>query len=356
MPFRRLETILLHLDVEQYAGKGQPALTVNRIAAAARAIEALGYDGATSPEAGHDPFLPLAIAAAHTTRITLATNVAIAFPRSPLVTAQTAWDLQQYSGGRFHLGLGTQVKGHNERRYAAPWTAPPGPRLREYILCLRAMFRTFQNGGTPTYFEGAHYRFTSMPPFFNPGPIAHPHVPIYIAAVNRYMVRLAGELCDGLRLHPIATFGYTRDVVLPAIDAGARKTGRTRADVDVVGAPFLGIGRDAEAVDAATADIRQRVAFYGSTRTYHAVFEHHGWQDVGQHLHRLSLAGKWTEMPRLVSDEMLSEFAVIGTYDELAGALTRRCDGIFSTLLLDLPPDLRADEERVREILRALRR
>jgi probable F420-dependent oxidoreductase len=355
MAFRRLETILLHLDVEQYAGKGQVATSVESVAAAARKIEALGWDGATSPEAGHDPFLPLAIAAEHTSRIVLATNVAIAFPRSPLVVAQTAWDLQQYAKGRFHLGLGTQVKGHNERRYAAPWTAPPGPRLREYILCLRAMFQTFQNGAKPTYFEGQHYRFTSMPPFFNPGPIAHPHVPIYIAAVNRYMARLAGELCDGLRLHPIATFAYTRDVVLPTIDAGARKGGRTRADVDVIGAPFLALGKDAKAVEAAKADIKQRVAFYGSTRTYHAVFEFHGWQELGQRLHQMSLEGKWTEMPRLISDEMLEEFAIVGTYDELARKVKQRCGGVFSTMLLDLPPGLREDDDRVQEILRELR-
>jgi probable F420-dependent oxidoreductase len=355
MSFRRIETILLPLEVEQYAGKGQEPLTIERITREARAVEALGFDAATTPEAGHDPFLPITIAAEHTRRIVLATNVAIAFPRSPLVVAQIAWDLQQYSGGRFQLGLGTQVKGHNERRYVTPWNAPPGPRLREYIQCLRAMFQTFQNGSHPTYFEGQHYRFTMMPPFFNPGPIAHPMPPIYIAAVNRYMVRLAGELCDGLRLHPIATFDYTRDVVLPTIDAGAKKAGRRRADVDVIGAPFLAIGKDAAAVAKACAATKQRVAFYGSTRTYHAAFEHHGWLDIGQRLHQMSIEGKWQEMPKLVSDEMLEQFAIVGTYDELAAKVKARCDGVFSTVLLDLPPDLRSDQARVREILARVR-
>lgn len=354
MPFR-LETVLVSLETEQYAGKGQAALSIDGLAAAARAIEALGFDGATTPEAGQDPFLPLIIAAEHTTRLTLATNVAIAFPRSPMVVAQLAWDLQRLSGGRFHLGLGTQVKGHNERRYASPWTASPGPRLREYVQCLQAMFASFQNGRKPTYFEGQHYQFTLLPPFFNPGPIDHPHVPIYVAAVNTYMARLAGELCDGLSLHPIATFRYTRDVLLPAIRAGAEKSGRPVSAIDVVGAPFLALGRDEAEVATARNAVKQRIAFYASTRTYHAVLEFHGWQDMGLELHRLSLAGKWQEMPKLVTDEMLDEWAVVATYDELAAAITARCGGVFPSLLLDLPPGLRRDAARVTDILRALR-
>jgi probable F420-dependent oxidoreductase len=355
MPFRRIETILLALNVEQYAGQGQPKATIENVVQNARKVEAIGWDGATTPEAGHDPFLPVPIAAEHTTRIALATNVAIAFPRSPMVTAQTAWDLQQYSGGRFQLGLGTQVKGHNERRYAAPWTAAPGPRLRDYVRCLRAMFKTFQDGGTPTYFEGEHYRFTMLPPFFNPGPIDHPPPPIQIAAVNRYMIRLAGELCDGLRLHPIATFKYTKDVVIPTIEAGARKAGRTRADVDVIGAPFMALGKDEQALEAAKAALKQRVSFYGSTRTYHAVFEHHGWLDIGHQLHRLSIEGKWREMPKLITDEMLEEFAIVGTYDQVVSKVKARCEGVFTSVLLDFAPDLRADDDRVRDILCGLR-
>jgi len=352
MPMR-VETGLLSLEVEQYAGKGQKIPPIERVAAAARAIEELGFDGATMPEAGYDPFLPLMIAAEHTQRIALATNVAIAFPRSPLVVAQMAWDLQRYSGGRFQLGLGTQVKGHNERRYATPWNAPPGPRLREYILCLREIFDTFQTGKRPS-FNGRHYQFTLMPPFFNPGPIDHPHVPIHIAAVNQYMARLAGELCDGLRLHPIATFKYTTQVLLPVIEAGAQKAGRKLADIDVVGAPFLALGRDEQEIAAAKNDLRQRIAFYASTRTYHSPLEFHGWSDVGMQLHELSLQGKWQAMPGLITDAMLDEFAIIGTYDELATKVKHRCDGLFSTVLLDLPPALRADASRLREIIQSL--
>ena len=355
MPFR-VETGLLNPDTDQYAGKGQKRPSIEVIAAAAREIEALGFDGACTPEAGHDPFLPLMVAAEHTRTISLGTNVAIAFPRSPMVTAQLAWDLQQFSGGRFRLGLGTQVKGHNELRYATPWTAGPGPRLREYVLCLRAMFRSFQDGKQPTPFEGDHYRFTLLPPFFNPGPIEYPPPPIYIAAVNTYMCRLGGELCDGLRLHPIGTFAYTKDKVLPTIAAGAAKAGRALADLDVVGAPFLAIGRDQKEVEAAKRALKQHISFYASTRTYHGVLEFHGWEDVGQKLHQLSREGKWTEMPALITDDMLAEWAVIATYDQLAANVAERCRGVFSTVLLDLPPRLREDEVRMRAIVQALHR
>ena len=351
----KVETGLLNPETAQYAGKGQAKPTIADIAAAARKIEGLGFDGVCTPEAGHDPFLPLTIAAEHTSTIQLGTNVAIAFPRSPMVTAQLAWDLQQLSGGRFNLGLGTQVKGHNELRYATPWTGGPGPRLREYLQCLRAMFAGFTTGKV-TPVEGQHYRFSLLPPFFNPGPIDYPAPPIYIAAVNTYMAKLGGELCDGLRLHPIGTFAYTKAVVLPAIAAGAAKAGRTLADVNVIGAPFLATGKTEADVEKAKKALKQHVAFYASTRTYHTVLAHHGWEEIGTRLHQLSREGKWQELPTLVTDDMLAEWAVIATHDRLADEVRRRCDGIFSTVLLDLPGDLARDEDRVRDIVRTLHR
>jgi probable F420-dependent oxidoreductase len=350
----RVETILLNLETEQYAGTAHQVMSLANIAAAARRIEALGFDGATIPEAGHDPFLPVAVAADHTQHITFGTNVAIAFPRSPMVTAQIAWDLQQLSGGRFLLGLGTQVKGHNERRYCTPWTAAPGPRLREYVLCLKAMFASFANPKKPTYFEGEHYKFTLMPPFFNPGPIDYPAPPIHIAAVNKYMCRVAGELCDGLRLHPLATFKYTAQVIRPAVEAGARKAGRKLSDVDIVGAPFLAIGKDDKEIAAAKNALRQRISFYASTRTYHSVLDFHGWTDVGLQLHELSLKGKWQEMPRLITDDMIEEWALIGTPDRLAALINERCGNVFSGITLDLPVPVRADDAAVRALVQAL--
>jgi probable F420-dependent oxidoreductase len=271
-----------------------------------------------------------------------------------MVTAQLAWDLQEYSGGRFNLGLGTQVKGHNELRYAAPWTAAPGPRMRDYIRCLKAMFAAFATGKVEP-FESEHYTFKLLPPFFNPGPIEQLAPPIYVAAVNKYMSRLAGELCDGVRLHPIGTFAYTREVVLPIIKASADRAGRKRSDIDIVGAPFLATGPDEEAVVAARAALKQHISFYASTRTYHGVLEFHGWQDAGTELHRLSKEGKWKEMPAVINDEMLDEWAISATWDQLGAAFKTRCEGVFDTLMIDMPAKLAADEDRVRDILAVLR-
>lgn len=348
--------MILGPETEQYAGGAQRPWSLARIADEARRCEALGFDGITTAEAGHDPFLPLAVAAEHTERATLGTNVAIAFPRSPMVTAQLAWDLQQLSAGRFRLGLGTQVKPHVERRYGASWSGAPGPRLREYVECLHAMLATFEHPGAPRWFRGQHYQFTLMSPFFHPGPIEHPRPPIYLAAVNPYMARLAGELCAGLRLHPIATFRFAREVVLPAVEEGVRRAGRERGEIDLVGAPFLALGADDAGVEAARRALKQHVAFYASTPTYQSVLDHHGWQEIGQDLHRLSREGRWTELPDRISDEMLDEWAIVARDDELVPRLRERCAGTFSTLLLDLPPRLRRDQERVREIVGALQR
>jgi probable F420-dependent oxidoreductase len=349
-----VETVILGPETDQYAGRGQDALSLSAIAAAGRRAERLGFAVVNTPEAGHDPFLPLAIVAEHTENIRLGTNVAVAFPRSPLVVAQVAWDLQHLSGGRFQLGLGTQVKGHIERRYATPWTGAPGPRLREYIQCLQAMFKSFQEPENPSYFEGEHYRYTMMSPFFNPGPIAHPDIPIYIAAVNTYNAKLCGEMCAGLRAHPVATFAYSRDVLMPAIAEGAAKTGRPLSDVDVVGSPFLAVGADEEGVARAKTALKQHIAFYASTRSYHAVLKYHGWEELGSRLHQLSVAGKWTELPLQITDDMLEQWAIVGTYDELAGKLKAKAAGAYTSVLLDLPSALRDDEERVADIVRAL--
>lgn len=351
----RVETVMFAPDTEQYAGMGQPRVSLTEIAEAARRTEELGFDGLTTPEAGHDPFLPLALAAEHTERINLGTNVAIAFPRSPMITAQLAWDLQHLSGGRFSLGLGTQVRAHVERRYGSPsaWQGPPGPQLREYVACVQAMFDSFQNGTKPS-FEGEHYRFTLMNPFFDPGPIEHPHVPIHLAAVNPYMARLSGELCDGLRLHPVATFRYAREVVAPAVASGARAAGRDPDAIEMIGAPFLAVAADEEGVEATRVKLKQHIAFYCSTPTYHAVLTHHGWDDIGAELHRMSREGAWQEMPGCITDEMVDEWAIVATLDQLVTRLRERTEGLFSTVLLDLPPELRRDHDWVAETVAAL--
>lgn len=307
------------------------APTIPALAEAARRIEEAGYDSVISPEAGHDPFLPLMVIAEHTHRLKFGTGVAIAFPRSPFVTAQMAWDLQRFSGGRFILGLGTQVKGHNERRYSTPWPSPPGPRLKDYILCLKAIFKTFQTNSRPDY-QGKHYQFTLISPFFSPGANENGHVPIYISAVNRYNCRLVGELCDGIRMHGFNTLRYTNQVIIPAIKEGAARAGRSFSDIDIVGGSFVITGKDEEEVEKAKAPVRQQLSFYASTRVYHPVLEVHGWQEVGQQLFRLSMEGKWPEMAAMMTDEMLDEFAVIGTYDQLVPKLKQRYAGLVTTL------------------------
>jgi len=328
------------------------------LAATARKIEALGFDGIISSEtAGHDPFFPLLIAAEHTERVGLMTGVAVSFPRSPMAVAQMAWDLQRLSAGRFALGLGTQVKGHNERRYGTPWTGPPGPRMREYILCLQAILRTFQNRDEPSFFEGEHYRFTMLPPVFSPEPIEHPRIPIHIAAVNTYMARLAGEVCDGVFAHPVCTARYMREVMLPSIEAGARKAGRDVSEIEIIGAPIIVTGRNAEELREERELLKRRVAFYASTRTYARVFEVHGWQELGLRLHRLSLENRWDEMVKLIPDEMAEEFATVAPLDEIGPRLKQRWEGILSTINFptDFPLATPDDEKGAREILKALR-
>ncbi len=328
--------------------------TIKELADYGKRMEEMGYDSIVTPEAGHDPFLPLAILAEHTERMKLGTAVAIAFPRSPFVVAQMAWDLQRYSGGRFVLGLGTQVKGHNERRYSTPWPAPPGPRLREYILCLRAIFNTFQTNERPN-FKGDWYQFTLISPFFNPGPNPN-SIPIYISAVNKYNCRLVGEVCDGIRMHPFNTPKYTREVIIPSIEEGAKKAGRKLSDIDVVGGGFLVTGKNEEEVERAKAPFKQQIAFYGSTRSYHPVLECHGWSDVGMRLYRLSMEGKWAEMANEITDEMLNEFAVVGTYDEIVPKIKERYAGVVNTLGFGYSTITAEQEERLRWIIQELKK
>lgn len=333
------------------------APSIEALASRARQLEEAGYDSVITPEAGHDPFLPLMIIAEHTQRLRFGTGVAIAFPRSPMVTAQIAWDLQRFSGGRFLLGMGTQVKGHNERRYSTAWPSPPGPRLREYILCLKAIFKTFQTGARPD-FQGKHYQFTLISPFFNPGPNDPPadRVPIYISAVNRYNCRLVGELCDGIRMHGFNTMKYTKEVILPAIREGAQKAGRDIPEIDIVAGTFVITGKNWEEVEKAKAPVRQQLSFYASTRAYFPVLEVHGWQDVGQRLFRLSMEGKWNEMASAITDEMLDEFAVVAPYDELVPRLKERFAGVATTLDFGFGVRSPEEHERLSEIVAEIKK
>jgi len=240
------------------------------------------------------------------------------------------------------------------RRFGIPY-APPGPRMREYILALRAVWDCWQNG-TKLNFQGDYYNLTLMTPYFNPGPIEHPHVRTYISAVNPYMLRLAGELCDGVRLHAFNTAKYTREMILPNIEAGARKAGRQLADVDICGGSFLVTGETEQEMAQAKQAVKTQVSFYGSTRTYRGVFEAHGWGDVCPQLHELSTQGRWAEMADLITDEMLEEFAIVSPYDGLVEKIKARWGGIVNSTGFAIPVRKPEDEERLRHMVRELQR
>jgi len=293
----------------------------------ARKVEALGYDCLWSAETQHDPFLPLAVAATVTSKIKLGTSIAVAFPRSPMILAQISWDLAKASGGRFILGLGSQVKGHNERRFSVKFESP-APKMREVVLAMRAIWDCWQNG-TTLAFKGQFFRFDLMTPFFNPGPIEHPRISVYIAGVNPTMCRVAGEVCDGLHVHPFNSPKYLRELVRPAVEEGMAKAGRARADFTYATSSFVIVGDTEQEIARRKQAVKQQIAFYASTRTYEPVLAAHGWQGLVPHLHRKSVEGDWKGMADLITDEMLETYAVVGSYATIAARLKERYAGLL---------------------------
>jgi len=319
----------------------------------ARQVERLGYDAVSIGETSHNPFLPLVLVAEHTERLHFGSSVAIAFPRVPHVTANIAWDLSKYSGGRFILGLGTQVKGHNERRFSVPW-APPGPHLRDYINCMRAIWDSWQNGTKPNY-EGEYYQYKLTSPFFNPGPIEHPDIPVIISAVNPFNARLAGEVADGIAIHGFSTFKYIREVLIPAVHEGARRAGKDISKVHVRGGGFIVTAKTEEELRDAKERDRRRLSFYASTRSYSNVMKLHGWADEAAQLHRLSIEGKWDDMVGLITDEMMEEFCVIGTWDELPAKMREKYAGINTQVNFSAEPKDPDEEAQIKEIIASLK-
>ncbi len=319
----------------------------------ARMLERLGYDSISVGETSHNPFLPLVLVAEHTERMKFGSSVAIAFPRVPHITANIAWDLSAYSGGRFVLGLGTQVKGHNERRFSVPW-APPGPHLRDYINCMRAIWDSWQNGTKPDY-EGEYYQYKLTSPFFNPGPIEHPDIPIVISAVNPFNARLAGEVCDGIAIHGFSTFKYIREVLIPAVHEGARRAGKDPSTVQVRGGGFIVTGRTEEEVARTKERSRRQLSFYASTRSYSNVMKLHGWADEAAQLHRMSVEGKWDDMVGLITDDMMEEFCVIGTWDELPAKMREKYAGINTQISFGAEPHNPDEEAQISEIIAELK-
>jgi probable F420-dependent oxidoreductase len=314
----------MELDATLVSGslKDVPALS--------RAAEAMGFAGLWTSETQHDPFLPGALIAEHTRRIQFGTAIAVSFARSPAIMAYTAWDLAQASGGRFILGLGTQVKAHIERRFGMPWPASPVKKLREQIGAIRALWRVWRFG-EPLNYRGEYYKLTLMTPFFNPGPIGTFDIPIYVAGVNTGLARLAGEAADGFHVHPFHTPRYLAEVLLPAIEAGATAARRERGDVRVSVTAFFATTREELTFT------RQQIAFYASTPSYRAVMALHGWEEEAKVLSGLAARGQWGEMPGLVSEDMLQTFAVIADEGGLPDAMLDRYRGLADRLSLYTP-------------------
>ncbi len=308
---------------------------LNAIGQIAQQVESYGFDALWTAEAAHNPFLPLTHVAAHTRRLLLGTAIAVAFPRSPMVTAQVAWDLAAQSKGRFLLGLGTQIKTHITKRFSSEWSAPV-PRLREYVESMRAIWNTWQNDA-PLRYVGEHYRFTLMTPFFSPGPIEHPYIPIYLSGVGDGLARLAGEIAQGFHVHPFHTVAYLKQTTLPAIAAGAEKAGRTRAAVKLACAIFVVTGRNADEMTEHKNDVKRQIAFYASTPSYKPVLDAHGIGDLQERLSGLARKGDWQGMGDAIPDDLLEQIAVVAPMDELAHAVKARYDGILDRVGYYLP-------------------
>ncbi|MEW6476848.1 MAG: TIGR03617 family F420-dependent LLM class oxidoreductase [Actinomycetota bacterium] len=310
---------------------------LGRVAETARRAEAAGYDGIFVPEAVNEPFLTAAVGLEATSRIEMGPAIALAFVRSPMVTAMAAWELQAMSGGRFRLGLGPQVKAHNERRFSVPYEKPAA-KLAEQVRALRAIWAAFA-GEAPLDFHGEFYRFDLLTEFFNPGPIDAPPPPVYLAAVNPYSFRMAGEVADGVHVHPLHTVRYLTEVAYPALDEGLARSGRRREDIDLSAQVMVVAGEGEEGRRMHEA-VRAQIAFYGSTRTYKAPLELAGYGDLNAELHRLMATGDREALLAAVPDELVDEFAVRGdTWEDVAANARKRYDGIVDRIsLYFLPP------------------
>lgn len=326
-------------------------MPLSQVAAHARRAESLGYDGLEVPEAVHDGLTAATVALSATSRLRVATSVLVAFPRSPMAMAHAAWDLQEMSGGRFELGLGSQVRGNITGRYSTPWSAPV-PRMREYVGALRAIFACFQDGGA-LRFEGEHYRFTRLQPFFNPGPIEHPAIPIRLGGVGPGMTALAGEVADELVTHPTNTAPrYLREVVLPRIARGAERAGRDAASVTLAVGPLVATGPGADDVRQEREEVRRLLSFLYSTPSYRPSLELFGFGERGDRLHELSKAGSWAEMPGVVDDAMLDAFVPTGTWDEIPSLLGEWYGALTDRISFPVPSDPALDPGATKVIAR----
>ena len=316
---------------------------LNDISAMCYELEVRGFTDLSAQENKQDAFLPLAVAAISSRTLRLRTSVSIAFARSPMSSAMMAWDIQAASQGRFTLGLGSQVKGHNKRRFSVPWS-PPAPRMREYVQSVRAIWDCWQNE-TPLDYHGEHYQFSLMTPNFAPAPLNMPLPKIQIAAVGPAMMKVAATECDGVMLHGFCTRKYLQDRVIPILEEGLQRGKKSRGEFEISGGGFVATGPDNESVQKLFEWVRSRIGFYGSTPSYWPVFKVHGLEDLGLKLNSMSKKGQWNEMTREISDDVVRLFAAVGRHDELVVALKQRFGGIIDIVGLpeDTPPDVIQD-------------
>lgn len=336
-----------------YAGM-DPRLDLPAVAPHARRVEALGYDGLHVPETVHDSLAVALLALEHTRRIVVRSAVTLAFPRSPTLTAYAAWDLAKLSGGRFQLGLGTQVRQHVQDRFAAAWSEPV-TRMRDYVAALGALYRTF-GAGAPLHHVGSHYRLTRMPPYFNPGPdtsVIPP--PTWLGGVNAGICQLAGEVADGFVTHPTSSSPrYLEDVCLPNLRLGAARAGRDLSELELVaGATVVTGATDAE-VDAERERQRRLLSFLYSTPAYGRTLELYGWEDLGDRLRAMVRAERWDGLHDLVTDEVLDALVPTARHQDLPDLLVGRFGHLVQGVLLPVPVDP-ADDGRFAEVVAAIR-
>jgi probable F420-dependent oxidoreductase len=345
----KIETLLPLGKVDPGLRAAEQLLDIDNVGADAQLVESLGYDRLVVEETKDDPFVIMALAAAATRTLGLGTSVAIAFPRSPALAAMSAWTLQKQSRGRFCLGLGPQVRGHIQRRYGLKWS-PPGPWMRDYIGAVRAIWTCWQNG-TPLAYQSEHYNLNLMVPLFDPGPIEDPEIPIVVAAVGPKMCEAGGEVADGIRPHPVCTPKYIEEVMLPAVHAGAGRSGRVLDGFEIAMKPLIATAADEETLAARVRDARARIAFYCSTPAYRPAFEIHGLGDLARELAVLSKAGRWDEMPERISDDILHEYVTVGTYEEIGDRLVERFGNVVNSVEFSIAVGNDSDRETLASLI-----
>ena len=321
-------------------------LNLNDVVAQAAIADAVGYHAVLMEETKDDPFQVLAMAAGATERVHVGTSVAIAFARSPYVTAQAAWTAQKISAGRFELGLGSQVRGHIRRRFGMEWH-PPGPWMRDYVRAVKAIWQSWQTQ-KPLAFESEHYNLNLNVPLFTPAPIEYPAIPIQVAAVNPYMAKVAAEVADGVRLHPVCSPRYIEEVIVPAV------TGVRHEKFEICLKPLIATAADEQTLRARKGIARERLAFYMSTPAYAGAFEVYGLGDLCADMAELSKAGQWHALEALVSDEIFDACVVVALYEDLAAIINERYGNLLQRIEVSIPVESAADKEQLVDVIKKI--